>query len=241
MKRGLALAFCSLLAMTQAVQAAGFGNWAVVLVAGDDHAHDGSHALVFDNATRDLARAFAGIGFNPANMLRFSVDPVGDIRPSDIKDIATGLWDVSNRATDGCLVYFTSHGAYNNGILVGDAIMTPDQMSAMVNNACGQRPAVIVMSACYSGQFVPALQNDNRMIFTAARPDRTSFGCGNDLTYTFFDQCFLESIPQSADFTGLAAATTNCVAAREQKEGMTPPSEPQLSVGNKVAYLLRWK
>ena len=29
--------------------------------------------------------------------------------------------------------------------------------SAGINNSCGSKPAVIVMSACYSGQFVPVL------------------------------------------------------------------------------------
>ena len=79
------------------------------------------------------------------------------------------------------------------------------------------------------------------MVFTAARPDRTSFGCGADLKYTYFDQCFLEAFPGSGDFPGLAALTNQCVTLREHKEGATPPSEPQLSVGDKVASVLRWK
>ena len=103
------------------------------------------------------------------------------------------------------------------------------------------RPSVIVMSSCYSGQFVPALAGENRIIMTAARPDRTSFGCGNDLKYTFFDQCFLESLPKSGDFPGLADATTACVAGRESREHIGPPSEPQLSIGANVAYTLRWR
>ena len=55
----------------------------------------------------------------------------------------------------------------------------------------------------------------NRMILTAARPDRTSFGCGEANTYTFFDQCFLESVPQSRDFPMLAVKVQACVAQRE--------------------------
>ena len=35
--------------------AAGFSDWAVLLVAGDDHAHSGAKSQVFDNARRDLA------------------------------------------------------------------------------------------------------------------------------------------------------------------------------------------
>jgi hypothetical protein len=217
-----------------------FSNWAVMIVAGDDHAHDGSPSDVFDNARRDLAKEFAGIGFSPGNMVQFSVENVPDAQHTAISAIANGLWDVSNRAPGGCLIYFTSHGA-PDGIVTDDKLLAPDKFSAMVNNACGAKPSVIVMSSCFSGIFVPALMGPNRIVMSAARPDRTSFGCGNDTRYTFFDQCFLQSIPQSGDFPGVADKVRQCVAVREQKEGMTPPSEPQVAVGDKVVYTLRWR
>ena len=218
-----------------------FSNWAVLIVAGDDHAHDGTHADVFDNARRDLAKAFAGIGFSPANMAEFSVDPAPDAQETKVHTIATTLWDLTNRAPGGCMIYFTSHGAYDKGILVNDEILSPDSFATMVRNACGSKPSVIVMSACFAGQFMPVLAGPNRMVFAAARPDRTSFGCGNDYKYTFFDQCFLESLPGSGDFPGVAAATTGCVSRREQQLGAVPPSEPQLSVGSNVKDALRWR
>jgi Peptidase C13 family len=110
-----------------------------------------------------------------------------------------------------------------------------------VNNACGSRPSVVVMSACFSGIFVPELAAPNRMVLTAARPDRTSFGCGESDHYTFFDTCFLQSLPASADFPGLAQQTIACVAARERAEKIEYPSEPQLAVGEQVAASLRWR
>ncbi len=68
---------------------------------------------------------------------------------------------------------------------------------------------------------------------TAARPDRTSFGCGQADRYTFFDECFLQSIGTSHNFPDLAAAVRSCVATREVKEKATPPSEPQVFIGVK--------
>jgi hypothetical protein len=220
---------------------AGFSDWAVVIVAGDDHAHSGAPSQVFDNARRDLAKGFAGIGFSPANMVQFSVDPGPDAQETKVGAIANALWDLTSRAPGGCLIYFTSHGAYDKGILVNDDVLAPDKFATIVNNACGSKPSVIVMSACFSGQFVPALAGANRMVFTAARPDRTSFGCGESDHYTFFDTCFLQSLPQSGDFPGLAQATRACVSKREHDLGAEPPSEPQLSIGDKVAYTLRWR
>lgn len=234
----LALTLC-LLAVPAA--AAGFSDWAVLIVAGDDHAHSGAKSQVFDNARRDLARAFATIGFSPQNMEQFSLDPDKDAQQSDASLIANGLWDLSNRATGGCLIYFTSHGAYNSGIVLGDSMMDPDRWSTIVNNACGKKPAVIVMSACFSGQFLPGLATENRMVMTAARPDRTSFGCGESDHYTFFDGCFLQELPASSGFPELADKVKDCVSRQEQALGVDYASEPQVFIGSAIAASLKWK
>jgi hypothetical protein len=126
-------------------------------------------------------------------------------------------------------------------MLVGDAILSPAQMHDMVSSSCGSRPSVIVMSSCYSGQFVAPLAGDNRIIMTAARPDRTSFGCGELDHYTFFDDCFLRAMPMAGDFPGLGHLVQQCVAERERQMKATPPSEPQLSVGSQVIFTLRWR
>jgi hypothetical protein len=238
--RKLFLALLALMPCASAACAAGFSDWAVLLVAGDDHAHSGAPSQVFDNARRDLVRAFEGIGFSPDNIMQFSVDPDKNAEETKTSAIANGLWDLTNRAKGGCLIYFTSHGT-PNGIISNGTELAPDTWSKIVNNACGKRPAVIVMSSCFSGQFVPVLANDNRMVFTAARPDRTSFGCGESDHYTFFDGCFLQSLPASSDFPGLAQKTMDCVSHQEQALGVDYPSEPQLSIGNAVLPALRWR
>ena len=219
---------------------ANFGQWAVLLVAGDYRAHSGAPSKVFDNGRSDLAKAFAKIGFNKSNMVQFSVDYDEGTQHTSVVDIAAALQSLAARAKQGCLIYFTSHGT-PNGIIVGDSLMTPVQMHDMINSACGARPSVIVMSSCYSGQFVPALAGDNRVVMTAARPDRTSFGCGEMDHYTFFDDCFLRAMPMANDFPGLGNLVQQCVAFREQQMRATPPSEPQLDVGPGVIYTLRWK
>jgi hypothetical protein len=217
-----------------------FSNWAVVLVAGDYRAHSGAPSKVFDNARHDLALAFAKIGFRPANMVQFSVDYDTGTQHTTIPDIAAAMTSVATRASSGCLLYFTSHGT-PTGMIVGDTVLGPGQMRELVNSACGDRPAVIVMSSCYSGQFVAPLQSENRIVITAARPDRTSFGCGELDHYTFFDDCFLRAMPVANDFPGLGALVQQCVAVREQEMRATPPSEPQVSIGPGVVFTLRWR
>jgi Peptidase C13 family len=195
---------------------------------------------MFDNGRRDLAAAFAKIGFKRGNMLQFSVDYDEGTEHVAIPDIATGLQNLASRARGGCLIYFTSHGT-PTGMVMGDALLSPSQMKDMVNTACGNRPSVIVMSACFSGQFVAPLAGDNRIVMTAARPDRTSFGCGEMDQHTFFDDCFLRAMPMAGDFPSLGGLVQQCVAEREVQMKATPPSEPQVSVGPQTIFTLRWR
>jgi hypothetical protein len=212
----------------------------VVLVAGDYRAHSGAPSKVFDNGRHDLAQAFAKIGFAPANMLQFSVDYDPGTQHAGIGEIGAGMQTMAAKAQGGCLMYFTSHGT-PDGMVIGDAILGPNQMRDMVVSACGTRPTVVVMSACYSGVFEASLQGPNRIVMTAARPDRTSFGCGELDHYTFFDDCFLRAMPMADDFPGLGGLVQQCVAERERLMKATPPSEPQVSVGPNLMFTLRWR
>lgn len=227
----------TLVAGSAAAHAASFSNWAAIVVAGDYHAHDGSDSEVFDNGRRDIAAALARIGFNPANIEQFSVRPehYGDnVLHSNATAISSALWDLSQRTSGGCLLYITSHGS-PDGVLIGDKLESPQDLADLVDNACGGGPTIVIVSACFSGVFVPVLERPNDMVLTAARPDRTSFGCGQADRYTFFDQCFLGSLPGSHDFPGLADRVKACVAAREKQEHTAPPSQPQFYMGATIA------
>ena len=218
-----------------------FSDWSVVVVAGDWHAHSGQESEAFDNARRDVTQAFEQAGFSPANLRQFSVRPEKykgvALEKSEPQAIFNALADLTARATGGCLIYFSSHGA-PGGVLVDQQLLPPGVLAKMVDTTCDKRPTVVIISACFSGVFVPALQSPNRMILTAARPDRTSFGCGEADKYPYFDQCVLESMPYAKDFLTLGTTVQRCVAAREIKEGMSPPSEPQLYVGPALRPLL---
>lgn len=233
----LALAHAS----TAAAAPSPFADWAAVFVAGDFHAHDNSPSEVFDNARRDAAAAFTAAGFAPENIRQFSVRPARypEAKPlrANLGAIDGELSRLAARARGGCLVYLTSHGA-PQGFLMNDDIISPTAMARMIGGACGSRPTVVVVSACFSGVFIPALAAPNRLVMTAARPDRTSFGCTEDDKYPYFDACLLQSLPRAADFGALPALTRACVAAREKAEKLEPPSEPQTFVGGAIGPTL---
>ena len=199
-----------------------FEDWAAVVVAGDFHGAGGGPTEAFDNARRDVSKELRRLGFSPDNLRQFSV------RPDRYKDrplkaepraIYETLNDLSGKARSGCLVYFTSHGM-PQGVVVDDQILTPGVLGRILDATCQNRPTVVILSACFSGVFVRPLARSNRMILTAARPDRTSFGCGEDSVYPFFDDCVLKSSPAARDFAALAGSVQTCVARREIAEGM---------------------
>ncbi|HSZ74239.1 MAG TPA: C13 family peptidase [Rhizomicrobium sp.] len=235
------LAILAALLIAAPAYASGFDDWGAIVVAGDWHAHDGSPSEAFDNARRDVSAALARIGFNSGNIEQFSVRPERypdqRLMRSDPLVIGNALWDLSNRANGGCLIYFSSHGS-GEGVVVADKTLAPDDLAILIGNDCGNAPTVVIISACFSGVFVPALAAPNRFIMTAARPDRSSFGCGSDNKYPYFDTCFLQSIAATHNFPDLAIATKKCVAELERKTGMSPPSQPQISIGADVAAKL---
>jgi hypothetical protein len=218
-----------------------FSNWAAVVVAGDFHAHSGAPSEAFDNARREVAHDLEGLGFDPQNLREFSVRP--ELYPSEhlmLSEpglIGQKLADMANQARGGCLVYFTSHGS-PAGVVVGNRILSPAGLSQIVDEACGARPTVVVISACFSGVFVPPLSRPDRMVLTAARPDRSSFGCGESDRYPYFDACMLETLPKAGDLAMLGREVQACVAGKEKSTGMSPPSEPQMFVGSQLKPLL---
>jgi hypothetical protein len=222
-------------------RAGAYSDWAAAVVAGDWHDHEGRPSEIFDNARRDVSAALVEIGFNPSNIAQFSVRPgrypAAHRLDADAGSIADTMADLSEHARGGCLLYFSSHGN-PSGIVLGQGSLSPARLNAMVSGACGERPTIVVISACYSGVFVRPLAAPNRMILTAARPDRSSFGCGGTTRYPYFDACLLATIGEVQDFRALAIGTKSCVARMERRTQMSPPSEPQIFVGSRIASRL---
>ena len=90
----------------------------------------------------------------------------------------------------------TSHGSPEGFYLRNAPPITPQKLNKILDLYCNERPTVVLISACYSGVFVgPSMQKENRIILTAARQDRTSFGCSTENQYTYWDSCLIDSLP----------------------------------------------
>ncbi len=215
-----------------------FNDWSAVVVAGDWRSGDGRSTEAFDNARRDVAATLLALGFKPENLTQFSTRPDRYDTPNLERLTAQSMLDAVKSSTarvkGGCLIYYTSHGNPKGVVLDVHGrpyVLSPGELGLIVDEACADRPAIVIISACFSGVFVPYLQGPQRMVVTAARPDRSSFGCSASDIYPFFDDCFLESVGKTRSFPALPPAIQACVARKETELGLGPPSEPQAFIG----------
>lgn len=140
---------------------------------------------------------------------------------------------------DLLLVFLTLHGSEDHQLVVQmpplplDPI-DPDWLKRTLDRS-GLGPQLVIVSACYSGGFLPALEAPTRMVMTAARSDRPSFGCGPDSELTYFGRALLvDALNRTIDFPQAFELARRGVEARERREGFDP-SEPQLVVGDIAA------
>ena len=223
-----------------AVSAAGAAPRVLVAAIGDEQP-------VFDRFVADLARRLqaydvAGVATASASgRVGRKLDA-----PADLHDAVRALH--GDRA-GGCLVYLTGHGTQAGlSLPLGAASVPapgrayasidPPALARALRAGCGDAPTVVVLSACYSGVYLrPPLTAPNRVVLAAAAPDRTSFGCGNDETHTYYDGCFLAALDAAASWRDVARRTTACVAALERRLPGVRPSRPQASFGAAVRDL----
>jgi hypothetical protein len=210
---GLVLGLSAIL-LSAAAESAALQSWRVVLVAGDDS------AAVFDHAVDELGALLAG---KPGIDLRRLTS---DRRlQSSARKLATAQsidGALKGVQAEGCLVFMTSHGSVDGLYLRedddSDRTLSPGKLDRILDKQCGERPTVVVVSACHSGVFIGrASKGDNRIWLTAARDDRVSFGCGAEFELTYFDECLLGAWPKSKTWKQLFDRTTTCVRLKESE------------------------
>lgn len=224
-------------------ETADYGEWLAYVVAGDNKANNGNYTAAFDNARRDVTARLADLGFDRGKIRQYSVDPdklpKENLRPASIEELATGLEAVPLSDPQGCLIYLTSHGD-PKGVVMGKDKLSPTQMDTMLKDTCADRPTILVVSACYSGVFAQqGMLAANRFIMTAARSDRSSFGCSEEDKYPYFDQCFLTESRLAEGWIDLARRIRGCVTRREAELKLEPPSRPQYAVGERIFSLVQ--
>lgn len=144
---------------------------------------------------------------------------------------------------DLVFIYLTSHGSSDHqlaldmpGLNLGDL---PAAELAELLAPLRQRDKVLVVSACYSGGFIPPLKDERTLILTAARADRVSFGCSDDADFTYFGRALLaNALNRTDDLSKAFELAKEEVRQREKEEGFEA-SEPQAWLPERV--LAHWR
>ncbi len=140
-------------------------------------------------------------------------------------------------------LFMTSHGGRRSGFALqlngrGLGDIAPRQLAGALA-AAGIQNRVVVISSCFSGQFVAPLANDDSLVITAAAANRPSFGCSTGAEWTYFGKAyFVDALPKQRKFIAAFYEAQKLVAAREIWE-QVPPSQPQISIGGRIKRVLQ--
>jgi len=143
---------------------------------------------------------------------------------------------------DFLLLFLTTHGTEDHELVlqlfpVVDSGLDPEDLRAALDDS-GIRLRVVVVSACYSGGFLPALRGRDTLAISAASADRTSFGCGGESMVTDFGRAFLvEGMNRSSDFVAAFEHAADRIGHWERQDGLEP-SQPQIQLGAGIVQIL---
>ena len=165
---------------------------------------------------------------------------------SNLVNTLDGLAKVMKPEQDILMLYVSSHGDEDHNLLVDMDPLPLDQIGAQdLASILAKRPfkwKVLVINACYSGGFVPPLHGPGTLVLTAARFDRSSFGCGSESDITYFGHAWLaDALNRTDNFVDAFHQAGAEISQWEQRDKLTA-SEPQIAIGRGIeAQLALWR
>lgn len=181
---------------------------------------------------------------NHADSLGASPHPLAT--PGNLHATLAAMGKAMDPRQDILMLFMSMHGTQQHQLLLRMApkyvdLIDPTWLRKVLDDA-GIRNRVLVISACYSGGFIPLLENDDTLIMTASHRNRPSFGCGADSDATYFGRAWLiEGLNATPDFAAAFEQAKLRIAERE-RAGNFKPSRPQIEIGDRIApKLAAWR
>lgn len=212
-----------------------------VLIAGD-----GTQS-VFDKEVRTISRQLQNRYIDPARQVVLSNHPdsVAEFplaTRSNIQTVLLHLRELMQPEEDLLLLYMTSHGSEDHAFSMEapgfDFVDVRPVDLAEALEPLRLTPKVLMISACYSGGYIEPLKAPQHLVMTAARADRTSFGCGDSDTMTYFGRAYFEqALPEAENFVE-AFHLAKAQIYRWEDEQEFEHSEPQIYVGDVIERVL---
>jgi hypothetical protein len=152
-----------------------------------------------------------------------------------------GIAEAMDKDEDVLILVMTSHGEQTGFALQlpGNrmAELTPQQVAATLDGE-GIKNRVVIVSACFSGTFVPPLANDDTIVMTASDDKNTSFGCAPERDWTYFgDALFKQSMQPGTDFAAVFDHARVLIHGWELMDRVAP-SNPQGHFGSALVAKL---
>ena len=161
--------------------------------------------------------------------------------PTTLAIALARISELMDHDEDVLVLYTAGHGA-PVGLAYHDAdqgygLIGPQRLARMLGEL-EIRNRLLILSACYSGVFVPMLASDRTALFTAASDDRTSFGCAADRDWTFYGDAMINQALRKPQPLAAAGAEATRLIGQWEKQGRVEASRPQTSIGSGVATWL---
>src|SRR5258705_13278518 len=199
---------------------------------------------VFNREAREAGRVFGSRFDAVGRTLVLASDEGSDTAnaaasPEDLARALGGVGAVMNRDEDVLVLYTTSHGSPDAGLNFRDpargaAVIAPAQLAAMLDQPAFKN-RLIILQACFSGQFVPVLAAPRTVVATASSSMKSSFGCSAGNDWTFFGYALINQAMRQPDtFVRQFRRAFGTILGWEQRSDFEP-SSPQISVGDQTA------
>jgi len=195
---------------------------------------------VFQSEATGAAQIVASrFGADPT-IVKFNSKKGGDATTASLAATLQATAKNMDDANDVLFIVLTSHGSPDGLAVVAgrrQETLTPARLADMLN-ATHVRYRAVVISACYSGVFIPRLANPNSLVVTAADANHSSFGCEDRAKWTYFGDAFFNvALRRTTRLKDTFALARALVGQREARNGFVP-SHPQMAGGENVEPLL---
>lgn len=200
---------------------------------------------VFGRETAEAARVLASrydaegrviVMANGKGAAGSATDPiVPDGRPDHLAQALGHVAEVMNKQEDVLALFITTHGHWNTGLNYRDGDraggnIAPSRLAALLNEA-GIQNRLVILSACFSGVFVPVLQNEYTITLTAASANKPSFGCRAENDWTFFGDALMNNALRQPVPLPDAFAQARSLITKWEVASRLDPSNPQIDLG----------
>jgi hypothetical protein len=199
---------------------------------------------VFNREAREAGRVLAGRFDAQGRTLVLAGDEGADradavATPDRLARALSSVASVMNRDEDVLILYTTSHGAPRKGLIYRDAAqnmvpIAPSELASMLGQP-GFKNRLLILQACFSGQFVPALSAPRTIVVTAASSMTSSFGCSAGNDWTFFGYALINQAMRQPDTFARQFRRAFVTILGWEKGLGYESSNPQISVGDDTA------